>query len=73
MESFRNWLELVDSGPFDTTTSTPDRLPWLIRGGGEGDKKVPKPMRPEPTTSAFQTYGGPALPDIKRKQLARTI
>jgi hypothetical protein len=75
LSSFRTWMEfggpIVDNGPIKATPSQ-DRRPDL-KSGGLSDKSIPKPMRPEPTTSAFPTYGGPALPQIGRKQVVRTV
>ena len=63
-KTFKQWLEIIDSGPFPPTVAQ-DRRPDVVNAG-IGDKKTPKPMRRSPITSAFPTYGGEPLPGNKR-------
>ena len=71
LDNFKTWIELVDAGPILPTQSSDRRVD--LKSGGLVDKTVPKPMRPEPITSAFPTYGGPPLPKIGRKPVIKTV
>lgn len=67
---FSNWFkiqEYIDSGPFPATGDQA-RRPDLVNGG-IGDKQTdirPNPMKNNPPTSAFPTYGGEPLPGNKK-------